>query len=227
MKPLFHGPRATLPLLVAALSSCAPVVPGITTSSPHSTDQVAVRAPPPGWKRIAVVPFGGAAAHRRPAEELVAVRLHAAVPLGLVPPFHVERSCRGRDDVSVAAADVERWVRAALEPGQEPAPRDGLRALAAVLGVDALVLGRVEEGGASADVVLVEGASGEPVAAVRRAGSAWAALRGVHELAMSSTARALADLVEVLRTAPGKEPRVRREPEPEPELTAEDMWRRP
>jgi hypothetical protein len=214
VKPLSHAPRATLPLLVAALSSCAPVVPGITTSSPYSTDQTAVRAPPSGWERIAVVPFGGAAAHRRPAEELVAVKLAAAVPLALVPPFRVERACRLRDDVSVAPAAVERWVQAALGAEGQAVPRDELRALAAALAADALVLGRVEPGGAFADVVLVEGASGEPVAAVRRAGSPWAAQRGVHELAMSSTARALADLVEVLLTAPGKEPRVRREPEP-------------
>ncbi len=201
--------RASFAALIAALSACAVVPPGIRAADPDATDRVAARAPPAGWKRVAVLPFGGDPAHRRPAEELVALRVQRSTNLELLTPFAMQRSNRSRGlDASAALADADRWAAAYVEAPAAGPPRDELRALAKEVAVDALVLGRVAPGGASVDLVLVDGASGDAVAALRRAGSARAAGRGIHELAMSSTERALEDLVMVLQARPGEAPRV-------------------
>lgn len=198
-----------LAALAAGLAACAAVPPGIRTADPVATDRVVVRALPPGWKRVAVLPFAGDPAHRRPAEELVAVSLQRSTHAVVVPPFAIQRWFRWSAEQSEAAlADVERWARAYLDPPEAGVPHEETRAVARRIGADALVIGRVEPGGGAADLVLVDGVTGEGVAALRRAGSRWAAERGVHELAMSSTERALADLVTVLGTPAGQVPHV-------------------
>jgi hypothetical protein len=201
--------RPGLAAIAAVLCACAMVPPGIRAADPSATDRAAVRAPPPGWKRVAVLPFAGDPAHRRPAEELVAVTLQRSTHLALVPPYAVQQWFRWSPDQAAAALpDVDRWVQAYLEPPGAGVPRDELRALATRVAAEAIVIGRVSPGGAAADLVLVDAATGEAVAALRRAGSARAAQSGVHELAMSSTERALQDLVAVLQTPPGRVPPV-------------------
>ena len=194
--------------IAAGLSACAVVPPGILIARPEFIDRIQVEAPPPGWKRLAVVPFGGDPAHRRPAEELVAVTLVRYVPFAVLGPFPLRRHL-GDGPASGLLAEAGSWAHALADPSGAEISRDRLRRLALDSGADALVLGWLAPGGASAELVLVDAGSGAPVAALRRTGSASAAERGVHELAMSSTQEALIDLVEVLRTPPGARPKVR------------------
>jgi hypothetical protein len=244
-KPVDCARYAPLLALAAALSACAAVPPGIRTEDPETADRVDVRALPLGWRRVAVVPFGGDAAHRRPAEELVSLELARSTRFGILRPYAFQQwHRRVSGDAAALAASVDRWMGAYLPeeatdapelPHQDlraianaagadaldlarvapdaaaagPAlPRDELRTLAKAAGADALVLGRVLPGAAVAEIVLVDGASGEAVAILRRAGSRYASETGIHELAMSSTSRALDDLLEVLRTPEGQVPRV-------------------
>lgn len=197
-------------LLLALLAGCAHAPPGIATAKASETDRAFTTARPDGWRRIAVIPFGGDPAHRRPAEELVAVSVWRMGALATVMPFAIEAAARSTPR-GAPALEPEAWSRAYLQPdGEGGPPREAVRAAAAWLAADALVLGAVASGGSSADLVLVDGGSGEAVLAVRRAGSAWASQRGVHALAMSSVERALEALLEALRTRPGEPPRVHR-----------------
>jgi hypothetical protein len=197
-------PRAAALLgVLAALAGCvrpaSGLVRGIRTEDPLVVDRVEVKGPARAWRRLAVLPFDGAAAHRRPAEELAAVTLRAELRRDVLGPFAAARAA--------AEETASRAPAAPLDPAMA-------RALAARLGVDALVLGTVEPGGAVARLVLVDAATGEPCASIRRAGAWRAALRGRHELAMASTRRALEDLVAVLRTPAGTIPSVPLRPPP-------------
>jgi hypothetical protein len=175
---------------------------------PETLDRVTTRTPPAGWRSLAVLPFGGDPAHRRPAEELVAMRLRRAGPVSVVAPFAIRSAFPGGGlDAGRAIQDADRWATAYLHAPGEEQPRRELRDLARKLGVDALVVGRVQPGGAMADLVLVDGSTGEAIAAVKRAGDASAASRGIHELAMNATGRAAEDLVTVLQ---GRTPTLRR-----------------
>jgi len=177
---------------VAAAACVSPVsisIGRIDTLDPALADCVQTGAPSPAWRRVAVLPFGGDPAHRRPAEELVAVELRRRTPLQVASPFPTQRALLARGPGGVAE-DAERWALAYLEAPVGAVPREELRGIARVLAADALVLGRIAPFGLSADLVVVDGASGDAVAAVRRAGGARAAELGLHDLAMDSTARA-------------------------------------
>lgn len=196
------GFARAFPALAAVAAACvSPVsisIGRIDTLDPALADRVQTGAPSPAWRRVAVLPFGGDPAHRRPAEELVAVELRRRTPLQVASPFPTQRALLARGPGGVAE-DAERWALAYLEAPVGAVPREELRGIARVLAADALVLGRIAPFGLSADLVVVDGASGDAVAAVRRAGGARAAELGLHDLAMDSTARALEDVVRVLR----------------------------
>ncbi len=177
---------------------------------PDATDEVEVTPPPRAWRRIAVLPFGGAAPHRRPAEEWVAHRLRRETTLEIVSPVAVRAALAPPEDASLLEV-ATGWEREEIG-GELPLLRDGTRADAAALarrtGADAVVIGRVHFGGCAADLALVDVESAVAIATVRRAGGSWAARDGVHALAMGSTDRAIDDLVIVLKTAPGRRPRL-------------------
>jgi hypothetical protein len=192
--------RATSTLvLAAALSACAAVPPGISVADPATTDRVFARELPRGWSRMAVLPFAGDPAHRRPAEEYVTVRVRQATRLAVITPYAAQRFL---ESSRAAPFDADGWTAFYFAPPPAVPPPDALRAFAKALAVDAVILGRVAPGGASADLVLVDGASGAPIAVLRRAGSPGASEAGVHELAMNAVGRAADDLALLLQGRP-------------------------
>lgn len=199
--------QAALLSLGAAGLACAGWQPaGLQAADPRSTDRFAARAIPSQWRMVAVLPFGGAPSHRRPAEELVAAVVQRSSRVAVVPPFRVALAARREGAPPDAAAlRADAWVSAYADPSATH-PRADARETAARLGVDALVVGRVAPGGAAAELVVVDGRSGDAIATLRRAGSASAVMLGVHELAMSSTRKAADDLVTVLATRLGHVP---------------------
>jgi hypothetical protein len=214
-------PRRAAALAAFALAACVAVPPGIRAADPEKTDRVALRTRPPGLARIAVLPFGGLPAHRRPAEEWVAVQLARSSGSIVLGPWAVARWYRaGVGEPAALVADVEAWTRAYRlrfegmddDPDAPPPPREEIRKLAAALGADAVVLGQLIDGGDVAELVLVDGTTGDAVAVLRRAGERAAADLGIHELAMSATDRALQDVFAVLRTPAGQTPAVTVQP---------------
>ncbi len=205
--------RALLPILAVAASGCInwPLTrEGPAFLEPVTRDAVAVAPPPRAWAKLAVLPFGGAAPHRRPAEEWVAHRLRRETALEIISPFTLRAALAPADGASLLeVAERWDWAKIGLE---QPSPDDKTWADAAALarraGADAVVIGRVHPGGGTVDLALVDVETAVAIAIVRRAGGSWVARDGVHALAMGSTDRAVDDLVIVVKTAPGRRPPV-------------------
>jgi hypothetical protein len=222
------APRRAAACALAALACAACAFPG-PSKRPERAFAI---APPAGWRRIAVLPFDGAPELRRPAEELLAVRIRAQDRVAVVPPFPAGRALAelraGGVAPSVAAWIVFR-VDAASPLEAPPAPTaEEIRAVAARLAVDGVVAGAVRQDptwivpplgimGAIAEVELFDGTTGAPVAVVRRHTAQDAARGGLHEAAMSATSRAADALLIVLGTPFGSTPDLSPGPEPAPE----------
>jgi hypothetical protein len=224
-----RNPRRTWAAAVAlpVVACLACVLPGPALRP----DRVLAEPRPAPWKRIAVLPFGGAPDLRRPASELLALRLREQDRVAVMPPLAVDRLLERSPVAGGAGAERpwEAWVAACaaaeapLAPGASRPPPADVRALAAALGADALVAATVVHSrtwrvrllqlGAVVDLVLLDGASGEPVAVLRRRGDSSAASWGAHELAMDAANRAGSDLLRLLGTVPG---RLAPPPPPEP-----------
>lgn len=194
--------RWTILAAALAMTACIPrsVLRG---GDPYASDHAMAGWMPAGWRTVAILPFGGDAALRRPLEELAWARLRSATSLELRSPYQVRRAVLARDGAAGAEALVQAaaaWSSDALAASGPPA--EEVRALAARLGVDALLIGAAAERGT--DLALLDGATGATVAAVRRGGSNWAAARGPAERAADGAARALTAMAIALRTPPGR-----------------------
>lgn len=192
--------------LLAGLPACLPAAL-FARHDPFAANRTQVRTMPSGWRNLAILPFGGDPAFRRPAEEQVALELRAATPLGLMRPYAAHRWFLAQGGPTEAEAVVVlagRWSDAAAEGREVPA--DEVLALAGRLGVDALLLGASGAGGWWTQLALFDGATGAPVAAVRRGGSNWAADDGPVGRSEDATRRALVDMARALRTPAGEVP---------------------
>jgi hypothetical protein len=223
--------RRSVALVLAASSGC---VTGVGRGYAVGDGRVAAHAPPAAWRRIAVLPLGGPPQHRRPCEELLALRLAEQTSFVIVPPFAVRRAVvRGVGPDGAAPP----WAALALDPADRPAPAPAdVRELARALGVDAIVAGAIASGASApterasaadpavaplapsvlgepvgllgipgVDLVLVDGSTGDVVAVERwRESAGWIGSR--RDPALHATACAGADLLAILRTPPGEAP---------------------
>ena len=78
----------TAALGLALVPCLACVMPGPA----FRPDRRLARPHPAAWKRLAVLPFGGAPDLRRPAAELLSVRVREQDRVAVVGPFAVERA---------------------------------------------------------------------------------------------------------------------------------------
>ena len=115
---------------------------GVGTGHAVGDGRVAAHAPPAAWRRIAVLPLGGPPQHRRPCEELLALRLAEQTSFVIVPPFAVRRAVARAGAGADGAAPP--WAALVLDPADRPAPAPAdVRELARALGVDAIVAGAI------------------------------------------------------------------------------------
>lgn len=203
--------RPGSPQLLVVLLGLAACIPDsvLRGTNPYAHEETLASPVPAGWRALAILPFGGDAAFRRPAEELAGLRLRDATTLGLKRPYAIRRwlvEQDGPDGAEAALQAASRWSAEAVE--RRALPADEVRALAARLQVDAVVVGAIAVGGRSIDLALVDGATSAPVAAVRRGGSDWAADLGPASRSADATTRALDALAVALRTPAGAVPAI-------------------
>lgn len=213
--------RRTATLVTAALS--AGWLGGCVLPRRTGPDPSFARPNPGTWKTVAVLPFGGEAALRRPAEEWVAIRLREQAAVGVMPPFAVGGALAAASALPSPAAgwfgEVEGWTSAWADAASPAAPpgvpgKDRVRALADALGADALVLGAVttsrnSDGKALApvpavDLLLIDTGTGDAAAFVRRWGDAALGEPGMHACAMGAADQAADALLLVLRAKAGE-----------------------
>lgn len=128
-----------------ALLLAAACVTGTGSGRATGDGRVAAKALPAGWRRIAVLPFAGPQ-HRRPCEEVLALRLAEQEAFAIVPPFAARRAIAQAG----AGSPAPRWAALALdEPGRPAKAAVDRRDLARALAVDAVVAGAIVRSGAA------------------------------------------------------------------------------
>jgi hypothetical protein len=226
--------RRTATLVAAALSAGG--LGGCVLPRRAGPDPSFARPNPGTWKTVAVLPFGGEASLRRPAEEWVAIRLREQAAVGVMPPFAVGGALAAASVLPSPAegwfGEVQGWTAAWANAAPAAASpvvpgRDRVRELADALGADALVLGSVNTDRASdgklapaptVDLLLVDAGTGDAAAFVRRWGDVALGGPGMHACAMGAADRAAEALLLVLRAKAGETAPVHvpQPPTPEP-----------